>query len=62
MTKLIPVSLVLAALAPAAAQAQTPTTPTTPTTPKPVRANGKATLSVEGGQATKRTHYFAPSQ
>ena len=62
MRKLIPVSLVLAALAPAVAEAQTPTTPTTPVAPKPVRANGKATLSVGGGLATKRTRYFAPSQ
>src|SRR5215210_7681149 len=65
MTKLLPVSLALIALAPAVAQAQTPTTPTTPTTPvtpKPDRANGKATLSVDGGVATKRTRYFAPSQ
>jgi lipoprotein-anchoring transpeptidase ErfK/SrfK len=65
MKTLLPVSLVLAALAPAVAQAQTPTTPTTPTTPvtpKPDRAGGKATLSVDGGVATKRTRYFAPSQ
>ena len=62
MAKLLPVSLVLIALAPAVAQAQTPTTPTTPTIPKPVRAGGKATLSIEGGLATKRTRYFAPSQ
>jgi hypothetical protein len=65
MKTLLPVSLVLAALAPAVAQAQTPTTPTTPTkpvTPKPDRAGGKATLSVDGGVATKRTRYFAPAQ
>src|SRR3954451_1079127 len=68
MTKLIPVSLVLIALTPAVAQAQTsttaaaPTTPTTPVTPAPVRADGKATLSVDGGLATKRTRFFAPSQ
>jgi hypothetical protein len=65
MKTLLPVSLVLAALAPAVAHAQTPTTPTTPTTPvtpKPDRAGGKATLSVDGGVATKRTRYFAPSQ
>ena len=46
--------LVLLALAPAA-QAQTPT-------PEPEPAAGKATLSVTGGLATKRTRYFAPSQ
>jgi hypothetical protein len=65
MKTLLPVSLVLAALAPAVAHAQTPTTPATPTTPvtpKPDRAGGKATLSVDGGVATKRTRYFAPSQ
>ena len=65
MKTLLPVSLVLIALAPAVAHAQTPTTPTTPTTPvhpKPDRVNGKATLSVEGGVATKRTRYFAPAQ
>jgi hypothetical protein len=53
--------LVLLALAPAA-QAQTPTTPTTPVTPKPQPVAGKASLSVEGGLATKKTRYFAPSQ
>ncbi len=61
---LLPVPLVLLALAPAA-QAQTPTTPTTPATPvtpKPEPAKGKASLSVDGGLATKKTHYFAPSQ
>jgi L,D-transpeptidase catalytic domain/Putative peptidoglycan binding domain len=62
MRTLLPVSLALAALTPAVAQAQTPTTPTTPVTPKPDRAGGKATLSVDGGVATKRTRYFAPSQ
>jgi len=65
MRKLLPVSLVLIALAPAVADAQTPTTPTTPNVPvdpKPDRASGKATLSVDGGVATKRTRYFAPSQ
>jgi lipoprotein-anchoring transpeptidase ErfK/SrfK len=62
MRTLLPVSLALAALVPAVAQAQTPTTPTTPVTPKPDRAGGKATLSVDGGVATKRTRYFAPSQ
>jgi hypothetical protein len=61
---LLPVPLVLLALAPAA-QAQTattPTTPTTPVTPKPHPATGKATLSVHGGLATKKRSYFAPSQ
>jgi L,D-transpeptidase catalytic domain/Putative peptidoglycan binding domain len=61
---LLPLPLVLLALAPAA-QAQTATTPTTPTTPvapKPHPATGKATLSVHGGLATKKTRYFAPSQ
>ena len=65
MKKLFPVSLVLIALAPAAATAQTPTTPTTPTPPvdpKPDRAKGRATFSVDGGLATKRTRFFAPSQ
>ena len=65
MRKLLPVSLVLIALAPAVADAQTPTTPTTPVVPvdpTPDRASGKATLSVDGGVATKRTRYFAPSQ
>jgi peptidoglycan hydrolase-like protein with peptidoglycan-binding domain len=55
---LLPIPLVLLALAPAAA-AQTATTPTTPVTPPP---EGKASLSVEGGTATSRTRYFAPSQ
>ncbi|HEX6584130.1 MAG TPA: L,D-transpeptidase family protein [Thermoleophilaceae bacterium] len=62
--QLLPIPLVLLALAPIA-QAQTPTTPTTPTTPvtpEPEPAAGKATLSVEGGLATKKTRYFAPSQ
>ena len=60
MKTLLPVSLVLLALAPPAAEAQTSTTPTTPTTPQ--RAPGKATLAVDGGAATKKTHWFAPSQ
>jgi len=55
---LLPIPLALMALAPAA-QAQTTTAPTSPT-PEP--AAGKASLSVEGGLATKRTRYFAPSQ
>jgi hypothetical protein len=59
--QLFPIPLALLALAPAA-QAQTPTTPTTPITPKPQPVAGKASLSVEGGLATKKTRYFAPSQ
>jgi hypothetical protein len=55
---LLPMPLVLLALAPTA-QAQAPTTPTTP---EPNPAVGKATLSVKGGLATKKTRYFAPSQ
>jgi len=66
MRKLFPALLVLSALVPAAAAAQTPTTPTTPappvTPPKPDRASGKATISVGGGMATKKAHYYAPSQ
>jgi L,D-transpeptidase catalytic domain len=56
--RLLPVLLVVIALAPAA-QAQTPTTPV-----KPERepAGGKASLTVRGGLATKRARYFAPSQ
>ena len=38
----------------------TPTTPTTPTPPQ--RAPGKATLAEDGGMATKKSHFFAPSQ
>jgi hypothetical protein len=53
---LLPIPLALAALAPAA-QAQTITTPVEP---KP--AAGKASLSVHGGLATKKTRFFAPSQ
>jgi lipoprotein-anchoring transpeptidase ErfK/SrfK len=53
---------VLVLLAAPAAGAQTPTTPTTPVTPAPEPAAGKASLSVEGGMATKKAHYFAPSQ
>ena len=59
--QLLPIPLVLLALAPIA-QAQTPTTPTTPVTPEPEPAAGKATFSVTGGLATKKTRYFAPSQ
>jgi lipoprotein-anchoring transpeptidase ErfK/SrfK len=58
---LLPMPLVLVALAPTA-QAQTPTTPTTPVTPEPKPAVGRATLSVDGGLATKKTRYYAPSQ
>src|SRR5215210_4036093 len=54
----LPIPVLLLVLAPAAG-AQTPTTPTTPA-PEP--AAGKATLSVEGGMATRKAHYFAPSQ
>jgi hypothetical protein len=62
--RLLPIPFVALALAPVA-YAQTPTTPTTPTTPvtpPPAPAAGKATLSVDGGLATKKTRYFAPSQ
>ena len=55
---LLPIPLALAALAPAA-QAQTTTTPVEPE-PEPVA--GKASLSVHGGLATKKTRFFAPSQ
>ncbi len=55
---LLPIPLALAALAPAA-QAQTTTTPAQP---EPEPATGKASLSVHGGLATKKTRYFAPSQ
>ena len=58
---LLPIPLAMLALAPMA-HAQTPTTPTTPVTPPPEPADGKATLSVEGGLATKKTRYYAPSQ
>ena len=55
---LLPIPLVMLALAPMA-HAQTPTTPVTP---PPEPAAGKATFSVEGGLATKKTRYYAPSQ
>ena len=58
---LLPIPLVMLALAPMA-YAQTPTTPTTPITPPPEPAAGKATLAVGGGLATKKARYFAPSQ
>ena len=51
---LLPTPFVLLALAPTA-QAQTPA-------PEPEPAAAKATLSIHGGLATKRTRYFAPSQ
>ena len=60
--RLLPLPLVVLALAPAA-QAQTPTTPTTPVkppAPKPVA--GKASMSVHGGLATKKARYYAPAQ
>jgi L,D-transpeptidase catalytic domain/Putative peptidoglycan binding domain len=61
--RLLPLPVVLLALAPAA-QAQTATTPEPPVAPKPEPkpAAGKASLSVHGGLATKKAHYFAPSQ
>ena len=52
---LLPIPLALIAMAPAA-QAQTTTTPAQ----EP--AAGTASLSVDGGLATKRTRFFAPSQ
>ena len=58
---LLPIPLVMLALAPMA-YAQTPTTPTTPVTPPPEPAAGKATLSVKDGLATKKARYYAPSQ
>jgi L,D-transpeptidase catalytic domain/Putative peptidoglycan binding domain len=58
---LLPIPLVMLALAPMA-YAQTPTTPTTPVTPPPEPAAGKATFSVKGGLATKKARYYAPSQ
>jgi hypothetical protein len=58
---LLPIQLAVLALAPVA-EAQTPTTPTTPVPPAPKPAAGKASLAVEGGLATRKAHYFAPSQ
>jgi hypothetical protein len=52
--QLLPIPLGLLTLAPVA-QAQTPT-------PAPEPAAGKATFSIKGGLATKKTRYFAPSQ
>jgi hypothetical protein len=59
--RLLPIPFVALVLAPTA-YAQTPTTPTTPVSPPPEPAAGKATLSVDGGLATRKTRYFAPSQ
>ncbi len=60
--RLLPLPLVVLALAPAA-QAQTPTTPTTPVTPPPPKpVAGKASMSVHGGLATKKARYYAPAQ
>ena len=56
--RLLPLPLALIALAPAA-QAQTTTTPTTPELEP---ADGRASLSVKGGLATKKTRFFAPAQ
>jgi hypothetical protein len=58
--ELLPIPLVLLALAPAA-QAQTTTTPVPPPV-DPQPAAGKASLSVDGGLATKKTRFFAPAQ
>ena len=58
---LLAIPLVLLAFAPAA-QAQTSTAPAAPVVPEPEPAAGKATLSVEGGAATRKARYFAPSQ
>lgn len=57
---LLPIPLALIALAPAA-QAQTTTTPVE-AEPAPAPAPGKASLSVKGGLATKKTRFFAPAQ
>ena len=54
--RVLPIPLALLALAPAA-HAQTG-----PATPVPEPVAGKASLSVHGGLATKKTRYFAPSQ
>jgi len=61
--QLLAIPLILLTLAPLA-QAQTTTTPTTPVPapPVPKPAAGRATLSIQGGLATKKTRYFAPSQ
>jgi peptidoglycan hydrolase-like protein with peptidoglycan-binding domain len=60
---LLPIPLVMLALAPMA-HAQTPTPPIPPVTPPPppAPAAGKATFSVAGGLVTKKARYFAPSQ
>ncbi len=57
--RLLPIPLIVLALAPVA-HAQTPTTPVTPPEPEP--AAGKASLAVKGGLATKKSRYFAPAQ
>jgi L,D-transpeptidase catalytic domain/Putative peptidoglycan binding domain len=57
--RLLPVPMIVLALAPVA-HAQTPTTPVTPPAPEP--AAGKASMAVKGGLATRKAHYFAPSQ
>ena len=60
-TRLLPIPLVLLALAPVA-QAQTVSPPVPPVPPPPAAA-GKATLTVEGGLVTKKQgHFFAPAQ
>jgi hypothetical protein len=58
-SRLLPVPLIVLALAPAA-HAQTATTPVSPPPPQP--AAGKASLGVKGGLATRKVRYFAPSQ
>ena len=58
-SRLLPVPLIVLALAPVA-HAQTPTTPVSPPPPEP--AAGKASLAVKGGLATRKARYFAPSQ
>ncbi|HEY7452940.1 MAG TPA: L,D-transpeptidase [Thermoleophilaceae bacterium] len=62
-TRLLPIPLVLLALAPAA-QAQTVPPPTPPpVTPPAPPAAGRATLTVQGGQVTrKQGHFYAPAQ
>jgi hypothetical protein len=59
MRRLLPVPLIVLALAPVA-HAQTPTAPVSPPPPEP--AAGKASLAVKGGLATRKARYFAPSQ
>ncbi len=57
-SRLLPVPLIVLALAPAV-HAQTPITPVPP---PPQPAAGKASLAVKGGLATRKARYFAPSQ